>query len=187
VRRPLLISAALAGAAALIGLALWQLRARVPAPSTAGARSDYVLHDFDLVSLDAEGHESFSVAAPYLERDPGGRSLSLRKPEFSFPDRQEGRWLATSEKAWVAEKGLEIRLIEQVRFTGPASPRGERTRLATEHLQVFPKRDLALSQDPVTITRADSILQGTGLHADMKAHRIQLLSQVKGRYAPRRP
>jgi lipopolysaccharide export system protein LptC len=111
----------------------------------------------------------------------------MRKPNFSFPDKQEGRWLATSDKAWVAEKGVEVRLIEQVRFTGPASPRGERTRLATEHLQVFPKQDLAMSQDPVTVTRADSILQGTGLRADMKAHRIQLLSQVKGRYAPRRP
>ena len=186
-RRPLLTAGVLAGAAAMIGLALWQLSARTPAPSSRGARSDYVLHDFDLVSLDAEGRESFSVSAPYLERDPGGRSLSLRKPEFSFPDRQEGRWLATSVKAWVAEKGVEVRLVEQVRFTGPASPSGERTRLATEHLQVFPKRDLALSADPVTITRADSILQGTGLRADMKAHRIQLLSHVKGRYAPRRP
>jgi lipopolysaccharide export system protein LptC len=187
VKRPLLTSAALAAAAALIGLALWQLRAREAAPSDRTTHSDYILRDFDLVSLDTDGHESFSVSAPYLERDPGGRSLSMRQPRFSFPDKQEGRWLATSDKAWVAEKGVEVRLIDKVRFTGPASPLGERTRLATEHLQVFPKQDLALSADPVTVTRSDSILQGTGLRADMKAHRIQLLSQVKGRYAPRRP
>ena len=186
-KRPLLTSAALAGAAALIGLALWQLRAREPLPADRSARSDYILRDFDLVSLDGEGRESFSVSAPYLERDPGGRSLSMRQPRFSFPDRKEGRWLATSDKAWIAEKGVEVRLIEQVRFTGPTSPRGERTRLSTEHLQVFPKQDLALSQDPVTVTRADSILQGTGLRADMKSKRIQLLANVKGRYAPRRP
>jgi lipopolysaccharide export system protein LptC len=187
VKRPLLISAALTGAAALIGLALWQLRAREPAPGNAGARSDYVLHDFDLVSLDAEGRESFSVSAPYLERDPGGRSLSLRKPSFSFPDRQQGRWTATSDKAWVAEKGVEVRLIEQVRFTGPPTALGERTRFATEHLRVFPKQDLATSADPVTISRSDSILAGTGLRADMKSHRVQLLANVKGSYAPRRP
>ena len=187
IRRRSLVAFTLLAVAVAGGLAVWQLRPEPPPPPVNPARSDYVLHDFDLVSLDAEGRESFSVSAPYLERDPGGRSLSLRKPEFSFPDRQEGRWLATSDKAWVAEKGVEVRLVEQVRFTGPASPSGERTRLATEHLQVFPKRDLALSADPVTITRADSILQGTGLRADMKAHRIQLLSHVKGRYAPRRP
>ena len=186
-KRPLLASLVLAGAAAAIGVAIWHLRASGPAPAPAATRSDYILRDFDLVTLDAAGKESFSVSAPYLERDPGGRSLSMRKPRFSFPDRSEGRWLATSDRAWVAAKGVEVRLIEQVRFEGPPSPRGERTHFATEHLQVFPKRDLALSADPVTVTRSDSILQGTGLRADMKSHQIQLLANVKGRYAPRRP
>lgn len=186
-KRPLLVAAALAGAVTVIGIAVWQLRARAPAPAGSATRSDYILRDFDLTSLDAQGNESFSVSAPYLERDPGGRSLSLRKPRFAFPDRSQGRWYASSERAWVAEKGVEVRLIEQVRFEGPPSPRGERTHFATEHLQVFPKRDLALSDDPVTIKRADSILQGTGLRADMKSHQVQLLANVKGRYAPRRP
>jgi lipopolysaccharide export system protein LptC len=186
-RRPLLLATVLASAAAVLGLAVWQLRAKPRPPANLSSRSDYILRDFELTSLDAAGQESFSVAAPYLERDPGGKSLSMREPKFSFPDREQGRWLATSDKAWVAEKGVEVRLIEQVRFTGPAAPSGEQTHVATEHLQVFPKQDLALSEDPVTVTRADSILQGTGLRADMKAHRVQLLANVKGRYAPRRP
>ena len=186
-KRPLLASALLAVAAAAIGIAFWQLRAKAPSPVDRSARSDYILRDFELTSLDAAGRESFSVTAPYLERDPGGKSLSITQPKFSFPDKQQGRWLATSEKAWVAEKGVEVRLIEQVHFTGPPSPQGERTLFDTAHLQVFPKQDLALSEDPVTVTRSDSILQGTGLRADMKAHRIQLLANVKGRYAPRRP
>ena len=186
-KRPLLVSAILAVAAVGIGIAVWQLNSKGPPPPERLARSDYILRDFELTSLDAAGRESFSVTAPYLERDPGGKSLSIRLPKFSFPDKQQGRWLATSDKAWVAEKGVEVRLIDQVRFTGPAAPSGERTHFSTEHLQVFPKQDLALSEDPVTVTRSDSILQGTGLRADMKAHRVQLLANVKGRYAPRRP
>lgn len=186
-RRPLLLSAVLLGVAVVAGLAVWQLRPKAKAPTAGPARSDYILHDFELTSLDDAGQESFSVSAPYLERDPGGKSLSMRLPRFSFPDRKEGRWLATSNRAWVAEKGVEVRLIEKVRMTGPPSPRGERTRFETARLQIFPKQDLALSEDPVTVTRADSILQGTGLRADMKSHHIQLLANVKGRYAPRRP
>jgi lipopolysaccharide export system protein LptC len=69
---------------------------------------------------------------------------------------------------------------------GPPSPLGDRTHFNTEHLQVFPKQDLAQSQDRVTVSRADSILQGTGLRADMRSHHIQLLADVKGRYAPPR-
>ena len=108
-------------------------------------------------------------------------------PKFSFPDKNQGRWLASSDSAWVAEKGVEVRLLQKVELLGPASPLGERTRFSTERLQVFPKQDLALSEDPVTISRADSILHGTGLRADMQSHHNQLLANVKGRYAPRRP
>ena len=67
---------------------------------------------------------------------------------------------------------------------GPPSPLGDRTRFSTARLQIFPNKDLALSDDLVTISRADSILHGTGLRADMKSHQIQLLANVKGRYAP---
>jgi lipopolysaccharide export system protein LptC len=186
-RRPLLLSAGLLGIAIVAGIAVWQLRPKPRPPAASTARSDYILENFQLTSLDSEGKESFSVSAPYLERDPGGRSLSMRLPNFSFPDRRQGRWLATSDRAWIAEKGVEVRLIDKVHMTGPPSPRGERTRFDTAHLQIFPKQDLALSEDPVTITRADSILQGTGLRADMKSHKVSLLANVKGRYAPRRP
>ena len=186
-KRPLFFSALLAGVATVTGIAVWQLQPASRPLSPSPARSDYVLEDFELTALDDLGAESFSVAAPHLERDPGGKSLTLRKPAFSFPDRKDGRWLATSDSAWIAEKGVEVRLNDNVLFTGPASPSGERTRLATAHLQVFPKQDLATSQDSVTVTRSDSILRGDGLRADMKAHRVQLLANVKGRYAPRRP
>lgn len=186
-RHPLVLSAVLLGAAAFAALTVWQLRPAAKQPPPGPTRSDYVLHEFELTSLDSEGRESFSVAAPYLERDPGGRSLTMRLPRFSFPDREQGRWQASSNSAWVAEKGVEVRLLEKVEMVGPPSPRGERTRFSTRRLQIFPKQDLALSEDPVTVARADSILQGTGLRADMKSKKISLLANVKGRYAPRRP
>lgn len=186
-KRPFLFSALLAVAATAAGVAVYQLQPEPRPAAPVPTRSDYILGNFELTSLDEKGKEAFSVAAPHLERDPGGKSLTIRKPQFSFPDRKEGRWLATSDQAWVADKGVEVRLIDKVEFTGPPSPAGERTRFSTDHLQIFPKQDLALSEDSVTITRADSILQGVGLRADMKAHRVQLLSNVKGRYAPRRP
>jgi len=186
-RRPLLFSALLATAAVLTGVAIWQLQPALKPSSSASARSDYILRNFELTTLNEHGLEAFSVRAPQLERDPNGKSLTILKPEFSFPDRKQGRWVATSEQAWVAEKGVEVRLNDNVLFTGPPAPSGERTRFATAHLQVFPKQNLALSSDLVTITRADSILQGQGLRADMEAHKISLLANVKGRYAPRRP
>ena len=79
------------------------------------------------------------------------------------------------------------RLTDQVELVGPPTPAGDRTRFSTANLQIFPKQDLALSQDRVTISRADSILRGPGLRADMRSKHIQLLDDVKGRYAPPPP
>lgn len=186
-RRRSLIAASLLAVAVLAGLAVWEMRPRKAGRAVTSSQSDYILENFELTSLDENGQESFSVKAPHLERDPNGKSLTMRLPEFSFPDKKGGRWLTTSNSAWVAEKGVEVRLIDKVEMFGPPSPLGERTRFSTEHLQIFPKQELALSEDPVTISRADSILRGTGLRADMQTHRIQLLANVKGRYAPRRP
>ena len=186
-RRRSLVAITLLAVAVTGGLAVWQLRPAAPPPPVNPARSDYILENFELTALDEAGKESFSVAAPRLERDPNGKSLTLQLPKFSFPDKDGGRWHATSQSAWVAEKGVEVRLIDQVELVGPHTPTGDRTRFTTARLQIFPKQDLALSQDRVTISRADSILRGTGLRADMRSKHIQLLDDVKGRYAPPPP
>jgi lipopolysaccharide export system protein LptC len=170
----------------LVGAVVWELR---PVRGTGAGnplRSDYTLDNFQLTSLDDAGREAFSVQAPHLERDPSGKSLTLTKPQFSFPDDGGGRWTSTSDRAWVAENGVEVRLLDNVEMIGPPSPLGHRTRFSTARLDVFPEKDLASTASTVTITRADSILRGTGLRADLKAQRIQLLADVKGRYAPAR-
>jgi lipopolysaccharide export system protein LptC len=174
--------------AGLSTVAVWKLqpprKPHVPAP----ARSDYTLENFELVTLNSQGQEAFTVDAPRLERDPEGKSLTLTLPKFSFPDKSgSGRWLATSDSAWVGPKADEVRLIAQVDLLGPVSDRGERTHFQTESLQVYPHQNRAQTQDAVTVTRADSILHATGLRADMKSHQIHLLADVKGRYVPRTP
>jgi lipopolysaccharide export system protein LptC len=173
----------LAGASSLL---VWQLRpAPRPAPQEQ-ARSDYTLENFELVTLDDDGKESFSVRAPHLERDPQGKSLTITKPQFSFPARSGGRWNATAGSAWVGPKGELVRLEQNVALVGPPGERNVRTVMRTARLEIQPKQDKASSPALVTIERGDSILQGKGLRADLKTHRVELLADVKGRYAPRR-
>lgn len=178
----LLVSALVLGS-----LAIWQWRLRQVPPQEPPQRSDYILHDYELTTLNDDGAESFTVVGPYLQRDVGGKSLSLVQPRFSFPDSDSGRWQARSDSAWVSPGADEVHLLDKVLMVGPPSPSGLRTRFATERLTVLPDAEQARTEERVTVTQGDSILAGTGLRADMKAKRFQLQNDVKGRYAPRRP
>lgn len=176
----------LVSAIVLVSLAVWQWSQRPGPPPPAPQRSDYVLRDYELTTLDKEGRESFTVRGPYLQRDVGGKSLSLVEPRFSFPSSQGGRWNARSEAAWVSPGADQVHLLRQVEMVGPPSEAGLRVRFATERLRVLPDVDRADTAGPVTVTHGDSILVGTGLDVDMTAKRFQLLNDVKGHYAPRR-
>ena len=178
----------LALALVLVGLAVWQWQLRQIRPVVVAQRSDYILREYELTTLGDDGAESFTVRGPYLQRDVGGRSISLVQPRFSFPASDgAGRWQARSDSAWVSPKADQVHLMKKVQMVGPPSPAGLRTRFASERLVVFPDTDRATSEERVTVTQGDSILTGTGLRVDMQAKRFQLLNDVKGRYAPRSP
>lgn len=186
IERRRLTTVVLVVAVALAAVTAWQLRKKATPPAAVAGRSDYVLWDFTLVALNEKGAEAFTVVAPRLERDPQGKSLTLFKPKFTFPDKKQGHWQATSETAWVGPKATEVRLLKDVELLGPKTPRGQQTRFSTDHLSVFPDEDRASTDSVVTIRGAGSILSGQGLRADMQAKRFQLLKDVKGRYAPSR-
>ena len=179
------LNALLLTTAVLLGAyALWQWRLRQVPEVEPPQRSDYILRDFELTTLNAEGTEAFTVRGPYLQRDLGGRSLSLVQPRFSFPGAEGGRWEARSDNAWVSPKADQVHLMQDVRMVGPAGPSGVRTRFNTERIVVYPDLNTAASDGAVTVTQGDSILRGNGLRVDMAAKRYQL-KNTKVRHAPR--
>ncbi|MBW8367023.1 MAG: LPS export ABC transporter periplasmic protein LptC [Arenimonas sp.] len=175
-------------AVTLVGVVYWQWLLRQVPPVEVPQRSDYILRDFELTTLGDDGAEAFTVRGPYLQRDVGGRSISLVQPRFSFPDADgAGRWQARSDAAWVSPKADHVHLIRKVEMVGPASPAGIRSRFETERLVVFPDLERATTPLPVTVTQGASIYSGTGLRVDMRAKRVQLLNEVEVRHAPRSP
>ena len=171
-------------AAIASGWMLWRQSAPESASPKAQFRPDYVLNDLELVALDNEGRESFTLRAPRLTRDPTAKSMDLQTPVFVIPPRpgQTGTpWEVRSATAWVAPKGDEIRLRGQVRADSQ-DQQGRPVRIATEELNVFPNTKRATSAVNVAMTQPGFILNGRGLDAQLDAKRIVLQSDVKARY-----
>lgn len=157
---------------------------RSPRGAPSG-RSDYVLRDFELISLDNTGIESFTLRAPLLQETPGAKTMDLTTPLFLLPDTQGHYWQVRSMTGWVSAKRDEIRLQGNVRTTSPTEdPR--RIVMNTEQLNVFPHTRRATSRAVVTVTEPGLTMRGRGMEADLAAKRFTLLSQATARYVPLR-
>lgn len=169
-------------AAALTSWMAWQLRPQPAAEVPGPPRSDYSLDTYDLVVLDAQGNESFTVRGPQLSRDPYTAEWFLNEPRFSFPVDAGAPWTASAGSGWVAAHAEEIRLHRDVEILEPTRGKAAGARLHTAAVSILPDRKLARSSDFVTITRGASILRGEGLEANFQTREFTLLADVRARY-----
>ncbi len=149
-------------AAIVIGGALWRQHGPGSSALEQG-RSDYTLHDFELVSLDAEGREAFTLRAPQLTRDPAVRTLDIATPVFVIPVRQGGNgapWDVRSKTGWVSAAGDEIRLRGDVVATSTDAD-GQAIRMDTQQLKRIPQSNRATSAVQVVRQAARTYTQRT--------------------------
>ena len=171
-------------AAILSGWSAWKNR-DVPAPGRVVVdRSDYVMRDFEMIALNGDGREAVAVRAPLMERNPQDQTYTITTPLFLLPDSQGHHWEMRAKSGWVSAKGDELRLTGDVKGTSPKEAAVPST-FDTQRLNVFPRKNLAASDDAVTITRPGSILTGTGFETNTKTKQYTFKSQVKTRYEPR--
>src|SRR5690606_2462730 len=113
-----LILALLTGAL-LSGWFAWHGDAPAVEQTGETVRSDYILRDFEVVTLDSSGQESFSLRAPELQQTPGARTLELVTPLFLMPDQHGSRWEVRSKTGWVNEKSTLVQLRGDVVADSP--------------------------------------------------------------------
>lgn len=171
-------------AAIISGWSAWRQRAETVTADPASERSDYVLHDFELVSLDEDGKESFTLRAPELARNPADGTTALETPLFLLPDRDGTYWEVRSRTGWLSADHDELRLRGEV-VANTAADSARRVRMNTEQLNVFPQTRLATSAVLVTVTQPGTTMRGTTMRADLGSRNVQL-QNVQARYVPTR-
>ncbi|MBO9718475.1 MAG: LPS export ABC transporter periplasmic protein LptC [Pseudoxanthomonas sp.] len=169
-------------AAVVTGWSAWNMREREAPETSSGQRSDYVLRDFELVTLDRTGVESVRLKAPELQRSRQDESLAITRPLFLIPG-QDGGWQLTADEGWVAADGNLVRLKGNVAGDS-AEGHPLPTTFRTSTLELLPDQHLARTDDQVTLTQPGIMQTGVGFRANLQARQYQFLSQVKTRYEP---
>lgn len=166
----------LAGAL-LTGWHAWKSRLVVDTAEQAEVRSDFILRDFEIIALNAQGRESFALRAPDMQQTPGERTMELATPLFLMPVEHGGHWEVRARTGWVNESSDLLKLRGDVVAISPMGATRP-TEIRTEQLDVFPNDSRATSEVLVTVTSPGTRMEGTGMEANLAGKRVQLLSNV---------
>ncbi len=166
------------------GWSAWKHRSGGTAAEAPRLRPDYVMRDFEMVSLDDKGQEAMTLKAPLMQRNPTDQTYLITTPLFLLPDPEGQPWELRAKSGWVSAKGEELRLRGGVTGNSPVGAETP-TEFKTSHLNAFPDRNRIETDAAVTITRPGSILGGTGFEADTRTKQYSFKSQVRSRYVPK--
>lgn len=149
------------------------------------SRPDYVLHDYEIVSLDKLGKDRSPLRGPQLQRDPADKNhMTLNTPHFEVPDRTGITGGYGCKRGFVPASGGQLQLTgEVIAISPPQSPPATHTS-KTESLTLLLGEHHAQANDAVTITQPGLTMRGIGMRADLDRQHVSLLSQVKARYVP---
>ncbi len=146
-------------------------------------RSEYTLNEFEMRALDNNGQLRFVLNAPRLVRDGRDGAFWIESPQFEILDASAKAWHATAKTAWVQGDTDILELREDVVVeTGKESDKP--LVLHSEKLRADLLKQQLETNLAVTATQAGVILNSTGLRADMKTERIQLLEDVHAKLTP---
>ena len=147
-------------------------------------RPDYVMRDFEMISLDEEGRESITLKAPLMERNPADQTYAITTPLFLLPDSTGKAWQLKADTGWLNAKGDQLRLTGDVLGHSPEGAPNP-TQFKTTSLNVFPRQNLAQTEAAITITQPGSILTGTGFETNTKTRQYAIKSQSRFHYVPK--
>ncbi len=155
----------------------------VPAdPEEMAERPDYFMEDFTLDATGDDGVRRYRLQSPSMEHFIGDDLWLLEHPEVTyFADTGEPwRMRAERGRAWNNVEDVHLEGEVQIRRSG-----GEHNlpaNMDTSEVFLKPERRYAETDEHAVYWRTDARLEGVGVRAWLDEDKLELLSEVRGRY-----
>ena len=145
---------------------------------------DYIIDNFIATTLDEHGKIRFVMSAKKLLHYPDDDSTHLEAPRLESMTAEHPPTRMTALTGELSSKGDEVFLRGEVTIVRPAYAEKSELTFNTNYLRVLPNKDLADSDQPVTMADARTTLNAVGMELDNKARTIKFLTRVKTEYEP---
>ena len=172
----------------LLGASYW-LNLQVQSPA-AGAKNnlrhdpDYIVDNFTATTLDEKGKVRFVMAAKKMWHHPDDDTTHLNEPQLESFTAERPPMRMNAKNGELSSKGDEVFLRNDVVIVRPAYANKSELTFSTNYLRVLPNKDIADTDNPVTMIDARTKLNAIGMELDNNTHTIKFLSRVKTVYEP---
>lgn len=146
---------------------------------------DFYMKNVTYLRTNDNGLKDILVFSPYVTHYQVQDSAVIRTPIIKLY-KNDQEWTATSQEAKSYNGTMRFDLLKNVVVKQSASKDKAATTLFTESLTAFPKKDLVTTQEKVTIEQPGLNITGVGMKGDLKSGNLELLSQTKGHYDPKK-
>jgi lipopolysaccharide export system protein LptC len=145
---------------------------------------DAFADDVDLSSLDAAGRLANRLWAKRMQHYPHDDSTTLDEPYLELYRPDEPPWQVRARTGRVSSGGSEILLDGSVDIRREGSAALRPAHFTTDNLRVFPERDYAETDAPVTYRSTGLVVRSLGMRAHLDRGQVELPARVRATHQP---
>ncbi|MGB6138143.1 MAG: LPS export ABC transporter periplasmic protein LptC [Shewanella sp.] len=179
------------GIAAFFGLAFvlyWQAqvkRSEMDAIKIVGVeRPDFIADNLRTIEFNKEGLIASKVTAKHMEHYASSDITHFTEPVYLiYPENGKAQWQLSADRGQLNKQTNKVILennviIDAIDIEEPLQS------LSTQTVTLDLSTMIGSSEEMVYIEGKGFMIQGLGLHADLNAQKLSLLSKVEGTYEP---
>lgn len=173
----------------IAGLSVWLFQGQPHKGKAVRAKlrnvPDAFMENFTSEILNKQGQPRYQLHASRMAHYADDDRSELANPQFIAFRPGGQRW------TMVAESGEALEGTQRIMLKGAVTIQRQDAaqvpvslEIRTRDVRIQPAKDTAESDQPTTIIHGKDTLEGVGLRANFRQGQLQLLSQVRGTYAP---
>ena len=178
------------GFAALLGLAAasWYLASSLetpapPVPDSGAVQQGYYLRSARILGTSDSGQLLYEIEAEYAEQRNDDQ-IAFEKVQIQYAPDTNIPWSVSADRALINSIEERLTLSGHVVAVSNEGFSGAVTEIRTDSLELEPANYRAATDERVQIRIGERSLPATGMEALLNENRLQLTSNVRGKFVP---
>ncbi|HWQ38601.1 MAG TPA: LPS export ABC transporter periplasmic protein LptC [Burkholderiales bacterium] len=171
----------------LLAALTWWLDSKVQPPEWRSDGStrhdpDMYVEGYSAARMNADGSRRYELKGKRLVHYPDDNSTELHAPQLIYYDPGQAPVTVKADVAQIARGGDDLYFLGNVQVVRAAYADKPELGVLTTYLHVMPEKQLARTDQPVTLIEGNSTASSVGLEFDNRTRLLKLSSQVRARY-----